>query len=88
MTPNLLELTAFALIGAALLLGLLRLVLGPGSADRIIASDILSVTATAAIAGFAVLFETPLYLDVALIFGVLAFVFVVAIARTIEGPRT
>ncbi len=87
MTPNLLEIIALALVGAALLLGLLRLVLGPGSADRIIAADNLSITATAGIAGFALWFATPLYLDVALIFGVLAFVAVVAIARTIEGHR-
>ena len=87
MTPNLLEILALILIGAALLLGLLRLTLGPGSADRIIAADNLSITATAGIAGFALWFSTPLYLDVALIFGVLAFVAVVAIARTIEGHR-
>lgn len=85
---NLLEIIAFAMIGLALLLGLLRLMLGPGSADRIVAADTLSVTATAGIAGLAALFATPLYLDVALIFGVLAFVFVVAIARTIEGDRS
>jgi len=48
----------------------------------------MSVTATAGIAGLAALVATPLYLDVALIFGVLAFVFVVAIARTIEGDRS
>jgi len=83
-----LELIAFGLVGLALLLGLLRLVLGPGSVDRIVAADTLSVTATAGIAGLAALFGTPLYLDVALIFGVLAFVFVVAIARTIEGDRS
>ena len=88
MTLNTLELVAFGMIGAALLLGLLRLLLGPGAADRIVAADTMSVTATAAIAGFALVYATPLYLDVALIFGVLAFVFVVAIARTLEGDRS
>lgn len=88
MSMNILELAAFTMVGIALLLGLLRLVLGPGSADRIVAADTMSVTATAAIAGLAAVFATPLYLDVALIFGVLAFVFVVAIARTIEGDRS
>jgi multicomponent Na+:H+ antiporter subunit F len=87
MNLNLLEDIAFAMVAAALLLGLLRLLLGPGAGDRIVAADTMSVTATAAIAGLAAAFATPLYLDVALIFGVLAFVFVVAIARTIEGPR-
>lgn len=88
MTLNLLEAIAFGMILVALLLGLLRLLIGPGAADRIVAADTMSVTITATIAGLAVVLGSPLYLDVALIFGVLAFVFVIAIARTIEGNRT
>jgi len=87
MTPNLLEMIAAGLLGAALLLGLLRLVLGPHSPDRIVAGDTLSVIATAGLAGLAVLLDSALYLDVALIYGVLAFVGIVAIARAIEGNR-
>lgn len=87
MTPTLLELIAFGMVCVALLMGLLRLLLGPSAGDRIVAADTLSVTTTATIAGIAALLDTPLYLDVAMIFGVLSFVFVVAIARTIEGDR-
>lgn len=87
MTPNLLEMLAFAAVGLALVLGLVRLVLGPKSPDRIVAADTLSVTATAGLAGLAVLLDSPLYLDVALIYGVLAFIGVVALARAIEGNR-
>lgn len=87
MTLNALELIAFAMLGVALLLGLLRLVLGPHSPDRIVAADTLSVIATGGLAGVALLFASSLYLDVALIYGVLAFVGVVAIARAIEGNR-
>lgn len=88
MTANLLEMIAFVLMGAALLLGLARLLLGPAAPDRIVAADTLSVITTAGIAGLAVLFDNQLYLDVALIYGVLAFVAVVALARTIEGDRS
>jgi multisubunit Na+/H+ antiporter MnhF subunit len=88
MSLNNLELIAFAMLGLALLLGLLRLVLGPHSPDRIVAADTLSVITTAGLAGLAALLASPLYLDVALIYGVLAFVGVVAIARAIEGDRT
>jgi multisubunit Na+/H+ antiporter MnhF subunit len=87
MTLTSLEITAFALLGGALLLALLRLVLGPKAPDRVVASDTLSVITTIAIAGLALMFGNPLYLDVALVFGVLAFVAVVAIARAIEGNR-
>jgi multisubunit Na+/H+ antiporter MnhF subunit len=87
MILNTLELIAFAMMGGALLLGLLRLVLGPHSPDRIVAADTLSVIATTGLTAVALLFASPLYLDVALIYGVLAFVGVVAIARAIEGNR-
>jgi multisubunit Na+/H+ antiporter MnhF subunit len=87
MILNQLELLAFGMVGAALLLGLLRLVIGPHSPDRIVAADTLSVISTAGLAGLAAYLQSPLYLDVALIYGVLAFVGVVAIARAIEGNR-
>ena len=87
MILNQLELLAFVMVGAALLLGLLRLVIGPHTPDRIVAADTLSVISTAGLAGLALYLQSPLYLDVALIYGVLAFVGVVAIARAIEGGR-
>ena len=87
MTLNLLEIAALAMLGGALILGLLRLALGPQSPDRIVAADTLSVITTAGLALLAALLDSPLYLDVALIYGVLAFVAVVAIARAIEGNR-
>jgi multicomponent Na+:H+ antiporter subunit F len=88
MSLNLLEIVALAMMGGALLLGLLRLVLGPQSPDRIVAADTLSVITTAGLTGLAAVLANPVYLDVALIYGVLAFVAVVAIARAIEGNRT
>ncbi len=88
MTLNFLEIVAFTLMGAGLLLGLIRLLIGPKAPDRIVAADTLSVVTTAGIAGLGVVLGNVLYLDIALIYGVLAFVAVVALARTIEGNRT
>jgi multisubunit Na+/H+ antiporter MnhF subunit len=88
MTLNTLEILAAVLLGAALLIALLRLVTGPSAPDRVVAADTLTVITTIAIVGLALLFANPLYLDVALVFGVLAFVGVVAIARAIEGGRS
>jgi len=87
MSLNILEITAFVLLGAALLLGLARFVLGPESPDRLVAADTLGVIATTGLTGIAVWLGSPLYLDVALVYGVLSFVGVVAIARAIEGHR-
>lgn len=74
----------FALLGAAAVLGMLRLWLGPHAPDRIVAADTLSVIATGAIVVLAMVFDAAVFLDVALLYGVLAFVGVVALARAIE----
>ncbi|MBV2089465.1 MAG: cation:proton antiporter [Candidatus Thiodiazotropha sp. (ex. Lucinisca nassula)] len=85
MTLTLLEIVALGLLGAAVLLSLLRLILGPTAPDRVVAADTLAVITTSGLVIIAALLGSPLYLDVALIYGTLAFVGVVAIARTIEG---
>lgn len=85
---NLLEGIALLLIGGALLLGLVRMVLGPAAPDRLVAADTLSVIATAGLVLIAWLLGSAPYLDVALVYGVLAFVGVVALARAIEGERS
>ena len=88
MNLNFLEILAFILLGAALLLGLVRFIMGPESPDRIVAADTLSAITTATIAGLAIALGNVLYLDIALIYGVLAFVAIVALARAIEGSRS
>ena len=87
MTIDIVEIIVFSLLGAAALLAMVRMWMGPYAPDRIVATDTLSVIATAAIVFLAQFFGSPLYLDVALLYGVLAFVGVVALARAIEGGR-
>ncbi|MES9945613.1 MAG: monovalent cation/H+ antiporter complex subunit F [Candidatus Thiodiazotropha sp.] len=85
MTLTLMETIALAMLGGAVLLSLLRLLLGPTAPDRVVAADTLAVITTSGLAVLAALLGSPLYLDVALIYGTLAFIGVVAIARAIEG---
>jgi multisubunit Na+/H+ antiporter MnhF subunit len=85
MTLTLLEVVTLALLGTAVALTLLRLVLGPTAPDRVVAADTLAVMTTSGLVVLAALLGSVLYLDVALIYGTLAFVGIVAIARTIEG---
>jgi multisubunit Na+/H+ antiporter MnhF subunit len=85
MSLNLAESVALAMLGVAVLLGLLRLLLGPQAPDRVVAADTLAVITTSGLCLIAVLLGSPLYLDLALIYGALAFVGIVALARAIEG---
>ncbi|MCP5367717.1 MAG: cation:proton antiporter [Hyphomicrobiales bacterium] len=75
---------AFILVAAAALLGTLRLLLGPTVPDRVVAADTLSVITTSGLAWLAAVLGSALYLDIALVYGALAFVGVVAVARAIE----
>lgn len=79
------DLVVIFLVSMGLLLSLLRLWKGPSVADRIIAADTISVIVTATIVLMAFWFNSELYLDVALVYGVLAFVGVIALARMIEA---
>ena len=87
MTIGFADSIVLGLLALASLFALIRLWMGPTSADRIVAADTLSVIATGGIIVLALIFDSLLYLDVALLYGVLAFVGIVALARAIEGDR-
>ena len=87
MTLSAIHLLAVLLLAIAIGFSVIRLVLGPTSLDRLVAADTLAVITTAGLAGLAAVFDNPIYLDVALVYGTLAFVGTVAIARTIEGNK-
>jgi len=87
MTLSLLQLIAVALLVVAIGLSAIRFFLGPTTPDRVVAADTLAVITTAGLAGLASVFDNPIYLDIALVYGTLAFVGTVAIARAIEGNR-
>ncbi len=69
---------------AGLALTLWRFWMGPYTADRIVAADTLAVLVTALLVLLAMWFDSVLYLDVALIYAVLAFAGTVALAHVIE----
>ena len=80
-----LETVAFALIAVAALFALYRLIFGPTTADRIVSADALSLIATVSLIFLSVLFDSVLYLDIALVYSILSFVGIVALARVIES---
>jgi multisubunit Na+/H+ antiporter MnhF subunit len=87
MSVTLLNLVALCLVAAGLVLCVVRFLLGPTTPDRIVAADTLSIMVTAGLAWLASLLDSPVYLSIALVYGALAFVGTVALARAIEGDR-
>jgi multicomponent Na+:H+ antiporter subunit F len=82
---NWIEILALVLIVLASLMSLYRMVFGPSNADRIISADALSLIATVVLVFLALLFDSPLYLDIALIYAVLSFIGIIALARVIDS---
>ncbi len=84
MSPAALAGAALALLGASVLLVLARLVRGPDLANRVVALDLLSVLGVGIAAAAAVVSDDAVYLDVALVLALIAFVSTVAFARYAE----
>lgn len=72
------------LIFLGIVLGVLRLILGRTVIDRVAAVDMLTVVSISLIALYAHVAGRFIYLDVALVYGVLSFLSVLAVARHLE----
>lgn len=75
---------ASVLIGFAILFGLVRLVKGETETDRIIAVDLLTVISLSVIVLLAHFADRFIYVDVAIVYGLLSFLGVLAVARYLE----
>ena len=75
---------AAVLIFSGVGLGVLRLILGPTVIDRVAAIDMLTIICISTISLYALVADRFIYLDAALVYGVLSFLGVVAVARYLE----
>jgi len=83
MSPTLY--TVFFSIGAAaVLLCMVRALRGPTAPDRLVAVDGMITITTAMLVLLGLFLERRIYVDVALVYAVLAFVGVIAVARYLE----
>ena len=78
---------ARAICGVTVLLAVVRLVRGPSLADRVVALDLLSAVAIGIMATWSVAADDAVYLDVALLVALVAFLSTVAFARYAEQGR-
>lgn len=77
--------TVLALIGAGVFLSFLRLLLGPKATDRAVALDTTTLITTSLLVLIALLEGRSLLIDVALVYSILSFLGVLAIARYLDG---
>lgn len=78
------EIIFLVIIGAAIFLCLLRIIKGPTAPDRAVAVDTISTITSALLVFLGFIFKRYVYLDVALVYALLTFIGLVAIARFLE----
>jgi multicomponent Na+:H+ antiporter subunit F len=72
---------ALVMLGLAMLISIVRVIIGPTLSDRILALDVLTVTAMGFVAAIAISTGLMLYLDIAISLALLGFLATVALAR-------
>ena len=83
MADLLFNIAAFIMV-ISLILAVFRLLRGPTAADRAVALDAMTIVGLSMIGWVAVVSGRVIYLDVALVYGLISFVGVVALARFVE----
>jgi multicomponent Na+:H+ antiporter subunit F len=74
-----------AVTGTGILFSLLRMLKGPTASDRAVAVDTITTTVVALLVLLGFVFKRYVYLDVSLVYSLLAFVGLVSLARYLEG---
>lgn len=75
---------AFVLLSLALILGFVRLAIGPTIPDRVVALELIASVTVGLIITYALAFEAPQFLDVALVLALTGFMAAVGFARYLE----
>ena len=75
----------FALVGLGVLFAVIRLLKGPTPADRVVALDTFNIIVIGVITLLAYQFKNSLYLDIAIVYAILAFIETIVFARYLEG---
>ncbi len=75
---------SLAIIALSIAIILIRFIIGENSIDRVVAFDVMTVSSISMIAIIAYLSQRVIYLDVAIVYGLLSFLAVIIIAKYAE----
>lgn len=78
------ELIAFAMLSTAMVLTFIRLVRGPTLPDRVVALDLFAILSTGLLTVYAIDTDEQVFLDVAIVLALIAFLGTAAFALYIE----
>jgi multicomponent Na+:H+ antiporter subunit F len=75
---------ALLIISLSFLLVVVRFLLGSTVVDRVVAMDVITVSTIGLIVMLAHFFGRVIYLDVSIVYGILSFIGVIVIAKSLE----
>ena len=72
------------LLGVSVLLSVVRLLIGPNLADRVVALDLLSLLGIGIVAAFALAVDQTEFFDIAIVIALVSFMTTIGFARFLE----
>ena len=84
---DILDIVVYSLVGLGMTFAIIRLVKGPNVADRVVSLDTLNIIVIGLIGLLSHLFNNSLYLDIAIVYAILAFLETIVFARYLEGKN-
>ncbi|MCF7923999.1 MAG: cation:proton antiporter [Candidatus Izimaplasma sp.] len=82
-----LDFVVLSLLALGVIFTVIRFVLGPKLSDRVVALDTFNMIIIGLIVFLALVFDSKLYLDIAIVYAVLAFLETIVFARYLEGKN-
>lgn len=76
-----------SLLALGIILVVVRMILGPKFGDRVVALDTFNMIIIGLIVFLALMLDSMLYLDIAIVYGILAFLETIVFARYLEGKN-
>ncbi len=77
----------FSLMGLGVLFTVARFIIGPKLSDRVVSLDTFNMIIIGVIALLSLSFDSDLYLDIAIVYSILAFLETIVFARYLEGKN-
>lgn len=82
-----LDYVVLSLLALGIILVVVRMILGPKFGDRVVALDTFNMIIIGLIVFLALMLDSMLYLDIAIVYGILAFLETIVFARYLEGKN-
>jgi multicomponent Na+:H+ antiporter subunit F len=86
--PKILVSLSFAILLIALLLTLIRLIIGPSTNDRIASMDLIASIVSSFILVYSVVINNTLYIDIVIIISLISFIGTVAVSTYLKQKNT